>query len=1095
MKTRYTRLLTSLFATSSAGILQAAVYNWNGSTSGSATGTDNTWNATTANWTGAGTVWLTTGSDNDAVFAGTAGTVTIASAVTANDLTFNTAGYTISGGTLTLNGATQTINNSVTATISSVLAGTANVTKRGVGTLVLSGANTISGSLIAGIAQNADPSPSIVNDGILRLANSNAAGTATIVVNGGYQRGRLELSDNISVSNAITLQGRQGFTYSAITNQSGVNTISGPINAVSNGARLVFNTSSGRLTISGNPMTGASGRTLTLRGGASGVFAKNITSAVVTNMDKLDGGTWTFTGSNTHSGNNAVSGGKLIVTSPTGLGTGNVSVSAAANLSYSAANDSPLGLGGNLAITAGGTTPTTLGCAIGSTPTSATINVAGNATITDAAHTIDLFGVPGTIAEGGTYTLVSGTGVGSALAPATAPTLGKVYNNTSFTVGGFTRSATALQVDITALTPLTEAYWVGGLAGSAKVWAVSNGSTSNWAATPTGGVQALVPGADTHVIVAADSPVETPAANVLGADMTIGRLTIADAITGLQLNDDGYTLKLLADGLTTTADAAASSIAAKVGLDGDQAWTLDSANPLTVSGVVSGTSTLTKAGSGTLVLAAVNTHTGTTQVAAGTLSLANANALAGSTLLRDATDTGTLSYTAAATSYNLGGLTGDGSLDAGGNTLNIGGNNQSTEFSGTLSNGTLVKNGTGTLTLAGASDFAGAVSINAGRLTLANSAALGSGAKTLSMQGVNRSLYLANDITLPADLTLTLSSNSGDGTGLNNESGNNSILGNINYSFGVPGLNISSATGTLSIAGDVTLVTGSRTLSLGGASEGDNTVSGDIGENSSAVMPLIKQGTGKWILSGTNTYKGNTTVNGGTLVLASGGSTRFLPAADGSSNKITGTGTVTLDGALAIDLTNASTATSWLLVEVDTLGESYGSNFTVTDFTETSAGSGVWKRTVGSNDYTFTEATGLLARETATNNYAAWLAANPPATGFTTDSDQDGVPNGIENVLGTDPNAFSAGLTQLAAGPSSVSYQHPLNPTIASDISYGYEWSTDLVEWLASGATNSGGTTATITPGAPVSGVVTVTTSITAGSATKLFTRIKATQP
>ena len=70
-----------------------------------------------------------------------------------------------------------------------------------------------------------------------------------------------------------------------------------------------------------------------------------------------------------------------------------------------------------------------------------------------------------------------------------------------------------------------------------------------------------------------------------------------------------------------------------------------------------------------------------------------------------------------------------------------------------------------------------------------------------------------------------------------------------------------------------------------------------------------------------------------------------------------------------------------------------------------------------------------------------------------------------------------------------------LNPNIASDVSYAYEWSTDLVEWMPSGASNTGGTTATITASAPVLNVVTVTTTISSGPANGIFTRIKATLP
>jgi hypothetical protein len=123
------------------------------------------------------------------------------------------------------------------------------------------------------------------------------------------------------------------------------------------------------------------------------------------------------------------------------------------------------------------------------------------------------------------------------------------------------------------------------------------------------------------------------------------------------------------------------------------------------------------------------------------------------------------------------------------------------------------------------------------------------------------------------------------------------------------------------------------------------------------------------------------------------------------------------------------------------------------------------------------------------------LAANPPASGLSSDSDNDGVPYAVEHLLGSNPNAFSVGLSNLASTASSATYTHTLNPTLASDMSYVYEWSTDLVEWKSSGVTNTAGTTATIAPSAPVSGVVTVTTTNTSRPATKLFTRIKASQP
>ena len=127
--------------------------------------------------------------------------------------------------------------------------------------------------------------------------------------------------------------------------------------------------------------------------------------------------------------------------------------------------------------------------------------------------------------------------------------------------------------------------------------------------------------------------------------------------------------------------------------------------------------------------------------------------------------------------------------------------------------------------------------------------------------------------------------------------------------------------------------------------------------------------------------------------------------------------------------------------------------------------------------------------------FASWLAANAPATGFTTDSDNDGVPNGVEHVLGTNPNTPSAGLNQVTATPNSFTFRHQLNPALASDVSYTYQWSTDLTEWKTSGQSNTGGVQTAISASAPdANGIVTVTMTITAGSSPRLSGRLVATQ-
>jgi autotransporter-associated beta strand protein len=63
-------------------------------------------------------------------------------------------------------------------------------------------------------------------------------------------------------------------------------------------------------------------------------------------------------------------------------------------------------------------------------------------------------------------------------------------------------------------------------------------------------------------------------------------------------------------------------------------------------------------------------------------------------------------------------------------------------------------------------------------------------------------------------------------------------------------------------------VVGNKTLTLGGTGAGTNTFAGKITDGPGAVISLTKGGACTWILSGTNTYTGTTTVNAGKLVLS-----------------------------------------------------------------------------------------------------------------------------------------------------------------------------------------------------------------------------------
>ncbi|HEV2968855.1 MAG TPA: hypothetical protein VGY55_02625 [Pirellulales bacterium] len=165
----------------------------------------------------------------------------------------------------------------------------------------------------------------------------------------------------------------------------------------------------------------------------------------------------------------------------------------------------------------------------------------------------------------------------------------------------------------------TAAYWQGNVDGN---WSTNNSGVTNWKTDAAGATDThATPGSPTDVFfttTGGGSNVST----TLDADFSIKGLTFTSAATNAVSIGGSHTLSLGADGLTVQAGAAAPTISSAVTLRTNQTWTVNGANPLTVSGVTSlGGFTLTKTGTGTVRI------TGTPNLSAGSALAINSGAL------------------------------------------------------------------------------------------------------------------------------------------------------------------------------------------------------------------------------------------------------------------------------------------------------------------------------------------------------------------------------------------------------------------------------------------------------------------------------------
>lgn len=262
---------------------QATTVHWDGDgnalnnnlSTGSGLGGTGTWDSTTSRWYNGVTTssWV---AGNEAVFWGTPGTVTIASPQSASNLRFRTTGYTVTGSTLTMTGPSIVVDAGVSATIGSIIAGSAGLVKNGPGTLNLAINNSYTGG-------------TTINEGVLGII-SGALGanpptpTVNVVINQGATLRFNQNNLTLTTQRQIELGAGGGVIETAFNNG---------INGVISGTTLI-KTGGGTLTLSAanshmaNVITG--GRLQVSSDANLGAVPTSFTAANIT----LNGGTLRF---------------------------------------------------------------------------------------------------------------------------------------------------------------------------------------------------------------------------------------------------------------------------------------------------------------------------------------------------------------------------------------------------------------------------------------------------------------------------------------------------------------------------------------------------------------------------------------------------------------------------------------------------------------------------------------------------------------------------------------------------------------------------------------------------------------------------------
>ncbi|WP_413626380.1 autotransporter-associated beta strand repeat-containing protein [Luteibacter sp. Lutesp34] len=746
-------------------------------------------------------------------------------------------GFTFAKSGAIIESGVQVTNATANLTFSGLVSSPdgANFAKSGPGTLTLAnpanaftGIVTVNGGLLG--------ATTLANGGQASSIGAGSSASTSLVLNGG---GLQYTGGTTSTDRGFTLGASGGIVD--VTTSGTTLTDSG---IITGGGRLTKN-GAGTLVLSGaNTYTG--GNTVNsgiLRAGAANVFggltsaATNLadTAGVVLDLNNFDNMIGPLNGGGPNGGNVTLGSGTLRIASGDGTysgvisGTGGVLRTNGGNQTFNGCNNTYTG-----ATTLQGATITTDCLANGGQASG--IGASGNASANLVFNSGNLIYTGGTVGVDRGFTLSGGYGVVTVSNAAT--TLG--FSGQVIGGGEFYKDAAGTLVLSGNNTYTNNTHVRGGIlrAGSATAFGTTN---SFWMENTAGVLLDL-------------NNFNANAGALIGGGSVGGNISLGSATLTIR------------DGLGQT-----------------------------YAGAITGTGSLLKNGGGTQTLSGCNnSYTGTTAINAGVLAVncLNNGGVASSIGASGAgpanlTINGTLRYVGAGSStdrqFTVG--TSGATLDASGSgiveftntapvtlagantarTVTLTGTNTGYNLlAAQLDNNgagvtSLTKTGTGTWRLTNAnSTYTGITRINGGILSVDQMANGGQASSIGASSSAAANLVIGNGSTLRY---------TGDGDVTDRQ---------FTLDTGVTFIE-SSGTGALQFTntGAVTLLgtNATRTIALGGTNTGANTMGGAMGDNGTGKTTLAKNDSGTWILTGNNTYTGNTVINNGNLMIGNGGTT------------------------------------------------------------------------------------------------------------------------------------------------------------------------------------------------------------------------------